>query len=244
MTPAQRRRLLRWFLLGLSATRVAQETRLGREQVALGGLLLVHQAMVRDVPPALSGVVEIDETSLAGAWRNKRRAARAQGTKRGRGTTKRAVFGILCRGGQVWAAVVPNVEEKTLLLSSTTACNSTPSSARTPSPATLGLQRGATSTGWWTTARCSATGTGATSTGWRGSGVTSNAAWRPKEAPAIHGNDAQGLQSVCIGMMMAFKRSGQLRMRVATISSLSIFGIFTPAAPFTFKVIPSRSRYR
>ena len=142
LTPAQRRRLLRWFLLGLSATRVAQETRLGREQVALGGLLLVHQAMVRDVPPALSGVVEIDETSLGGAWRNKRRAARAQGTKRGRGTTKRAVFGILCRGGQVWAAVVPNVEEKTLLLSSTTACNSTPSSARTPSPATLGLQRG------------------------------------------------------------------------------------------------------
>ena len=41
-------------------------------------------------------------------------AKRVQGTKRGRGTTKQAVFGILCRGGLVWAQVVP-VEAKTLL---------------------------------------------------------------------------------------------------------------------------------
>ena len=39
---------------------------------------------------------------------------RAQGTLRGRGTSKQAVFGLLCRGGEVWAEVVPNVEAKTL----------------------------------------------------------------------------------------------------------------------------------
>jgi transposase len=71
--------------------------------------------MMGDVPPVFSGVVEIDETYLGGAWRNRRRAERAQGSKRGRGRTKQAVFGILCRGGQVWAEVVPNVEPKTLL---------------------------------------------------------------------------------------------------------------------------------
>ncbi len=37
------------------------------------------------------------------------------GSKRGRGTSKQAVFGILCRNGQVWAEVVPNVEANTLL---------------------------------------------------------------------------------------------------------------------------------
>jgi transposase len=71
--------------------------------------------MARDIPSAFSGVVEVDETYLGGAWRNKRRSQRAQGTLRGRGTTKQAVFGILARGGQVWAEVVPNVEAKTLL---------------------------------------------------------------------------------------------------------------------------------
>jgi len=40
---------------------------------------------------------------------------RTKGTKRGRETSKQAVFGILGRGGQVWAEVVPNVEAKTLL---------------------------------------------------------------------------------------------------------------------------------
>ena len=114
LTPAEWRRLLRWFVLGQSSAVIAQEAGLERKRV-LRALLLVRQAMTRDVPPAFSGVVEIDETYLGGAWRNKRLAARAQGTKRGRGTTKQAVFGILCRGGLVWAEVVPNVEAKTLL---------------------------------------------------------------------------------------------------------------------------------
>lgn len=114
LSPLQWRRLLRWFVLGQSAAVIAQESRLERKRV-LRALLLVRQAMMQDVSPVFSGVVEIDETYLGGAWRNKRLASRAQGAKRGRGTSKQAVFGILCRGGQVWAEVVPNVEAKTLL---------------------------------------------------------------------------------------------------------------------------------
>lgn len=114
LTASQWRHLLQWSLLGLSAAQIAQETGLRRERV-LRALLLVRQAMTRDVPPVFSGIVEVDETYLGGKWRNKRQVERAQGTKRGRGTTKQAVFGILCRGGQVWAEVVPNVEARTLL---------------------------------------------------------------------------------------------------------------------------------
>jgi transposase len=109
------RRLLRWFILGQSSAVIAQEAHLERKRV-LRALLLVRQAMTRDVPPVFSGTVEVDETYLGGKWRNRRLGERAQGTKRGRGTTKQAVFGILCRGGQVWAEVVPNVEARTLLL--------------------------------------------------------------------------------------------------------------------------------
>lgn len=114
LTAAEWRRLLRWFLLGHSAAVVAQEARLERKRV-LRALSLVRQVMARDVPAIFSGTVEIDETYLGGAWRNKRRSERAHGTKRGRGTTKQAVFGILARGGQVWAQVVPKVAAKTLL---------------------------------------------------------------------------------------------------------------------------------
>jgi len=114
LTPAEWRRLVRWFVLGHSAEVIAQEAQLHRQRV-LRALLLVRQAMARDVPPLFSSLVEVDETYVGGSWRNKRRGERALGTKRGRGTTKQAVFGILCRGGQVWAEVVPNVEAKTLL---------------------------------------------------------------------------------------------------------------------------------
>jgi transposase-like protein len=42
------------------------------------------------------------------------RPVRDQGTKRGRGTKKQPVFGILCRNGLVWAEVVDDVEVATL----------------------------------------------------------------------------------------------------------------------------------
>src|SRR4030043_174794 len=71
--------------------------------------------MAHNIPPVFEGIVEIDETYLGGSWRNKRKDVRAKGAKRGRGTTKQAVFGILCRNGQVWAEIVPNVGAGTLL---------------------------------------------------------------------------------------------------------------------------------
>ncbi len=114
LTRAEWKRLLRWFLLGLSSAGIAREAGFGKGQV-LRALMLVRQAMLYDVPPMFEGTVEVDETYLGGSWKNKRKASRAQGTKRGRGTSKQAVFGILCRNGQVWAEVVPNVEAKTLL---------------------------------------------------------------------------------------------------------------------------------
>ena len=87
--------------LGQSSAGIAREARLGRCQV-LRALMLVRQAMVSDIPPVFEGTVEIDETYLGGAWRNKRKLDRSKGIKQGRGTSKQAIFGILCRSGQVW----------------------------------------------------------------------------------------------------------------------------------------------
>lgn len=73
-------------------------------------------AMFTDVPSAFSGTVEVDETFVGGQWKNKRLGIKRKSakSKRGKGTTKQTVFGILCRGGEVWAELVDNVEAKDL----------------------------------------------------------------------------------------------------------------------------------
>ena len=75
----------------------------------------VRIAFQQDIPDVFSGTVEVDETYIGGQWKNKRQSAKAGGSKRGRGTSKTPVFGILCWGGKVWAQVVPDVEAKTLM---------------------------------------------------------------------------------------------------------------------------------
>jgi transposase len=114
LSVAEWKKLLRWFLLGLSSEVIAREANLGKGRV-LRALILVREVMVRDIPPVFEGIVEIDETYLGGSWKNKRKSTRAQGSKRGRGTSKQAAFGILCRNGKVWAEVVPDVGANTLI---------------------------------------------------------------------------------------------------------------------------------
>ena len=107
-------KLLHWFLRGLPARAIAQETSLERKRV-LRALMYVRVAMQKDIPDVFSGTVEVDETYLGGQWKNKRLSERKKGTLRGRGTRKTPAFGILCRGGKVWAQIVPDVEARTLL---------------------------------------------------------------------------------------------------------------------------------
>ena len=114
LTSRQWRQLLGWFARGLSAQAIARETGLERKRV-LRALTVVRMAMMREVPNVFRETVEVDETYLGDAWKNKRKSVRSRGTKRGRGTSKTPVFGILCRGGTVWAQVVPDMEAETLM---------------------------------------------------------------------------------------------------------------------------------
>jgi len=81
----------------------------------LRALLKIQKVLAKDIPDILSGTVEVDETYLVGAWKNKRKVVRDIGTKRGRGTSKHPIFGILCRNDQVWAEIIENFDEVTLL---------------------------------------------------------------------------------------------------------------------------------
>jgi transposase-like protein len=107
----QWRALLRCHVQGFSAQAISRELALPKTRV-LRALTVLRQAMTREVPPILRGTVEVDETYVGGTWKNRRYGLRD--TPRGRGTLKTPVFGILCRGGQVWAQVVPDITRETL----------------------------------------------------------------------------------------------------------------------------------
>jgi len=113
LTKDQWREIIRWFLLEQSSQKIAIRTSIKILRV-LRSLTIIRRALTKDVPGIFSGTVEVDETYLGGQWKNKRKTIRDQGTKRGRGTKKQPVFGILCRNGTVWAEVVEDVEADTL----------------------------------------------------------------------------------------------------------------------------------
>jgi len=96
-----------------SSNSISEQTGFEQRRI-LRALTKLRLVMTNDIPEIFSGTVEVDETYLGGQWKNKRKIIRDMGTKRGRGTRKQPVFGILCRNGTVWAEVVDNVEASTL----------------------------------------------------------------------------------------------------------------------------------
>jgi transposase-like protein len=77
---------------------------------------VVRAVMAADMPETLAGVVEADETYIGAQWRNRPWRIRKHGTKKGRGTSKQAVFGLLERKtGTALTFLVPNVRKETLM---------------------------------------------------------------------------------------------------------------------------------
>jgi transposase len=113
-TKQEWRKIIHLFLMEQSSNSIVEQTGFDKKRV-LRALLKIRMVLVKDIPDIFSGTVEVDETYLGGAWKNKRKIVRDTGTKRGRGTSKQPVFGILCRDGHVWAEIVENVDEITLL---------------------------------------------------------------------------------------------------------------------------------
>jgi len=100
---------------------IEKQTRISHYSV-IRATKILRQAMVRDVPGIFSGTVEVDETYLGGQKKNKRKSQLrkekeifGRESKRGFGTTKQAVFGILARSGMVFAKLVDNTEAKDLI---------------------------------------------------------------------------------------------------------------------------------
>lgn len=109
------KKIISEFLLGHSTDTILSRVNVSKYKL-LKALTIIRIAMTKDIPVVFEGIVEVDETYLGGQWKNKRLSEKNKlgKAKRGRGTFKQPAFGILCRGGKVWAEIVPGVEAKDL----------------------------------------------------------------------------------------------------------------------------------
>ncbi len=121
LTYPQWKFLLHWFLRCQSINVIVEETGISKYKV-LKALKLVRKVMALDVPKIFEGIVEADETYLGGQKKNKRKSQLikekqilGKESKRGFGTAKQPVFGILCKQGKVWATIVPDTEARNLI---------------------------------------------------------------------------------------------------------------------------------
>jgi len=112
-------KILFWFLLGHSVKVICQQTGISHYSVEKA-VMLIRRLMTKDVPGVFSGTVEVDETYLGGQKKNKRKSQLKKEmetgeSKRGLGTTKQPVFGILTRQGKVFAKLVDDTEAVSIL---------------------------------------------------------------------------------------------------------------------------------
>ena len=116
----QWREIAQWFVLERSGLWTAERMGLGKNLV-YKTFNNLRRVCFLDVPGVFSETVEVDETYLGGQKKNKTKKQlwkdklEAKESKRGFGTTKQPVFGILCRSGKVFAKLVDNTEAKDLL---------------------------------------------------------------------------------------------------------------------------------
>jgi len=110
------RELIFWFLLEQPIRGIERQTRISHysTEKAVKTLRLIT---ARDVPGIFSGTVEVDETYLGGQKKNKRKSQlkKEPESRRGWGTAKQPVFGILTRKGKVFAKLVDDTEARDLL---------------------------------------------------------------------------------------------------------------------------------
>lgn len=113
--------IIELFLLGINSPTIKYKVDKSMGTISKA-LRTVRICMTVDVPRVFSGTVEVDETYLGGQKKNKNKSQLrrereifGKDSKRGRGTTKQPVFGILCRSGKVFAELVDDTEAKDLI---------------------------------------------------------------------------------------------------------------------------------
>ena len=106
LTPRQQARLIEHFVAGATA-RAASEIVGVNVKTATAFYMRLRQLIAGKQPSfELSGEVEADKSYFGG----KRKGRRGRGAG-----VKVAVFGLLKRGGKVYAAIIPNVKTETLM---------------------------------------------------------------------------------------------------------------------------------
>jgi transposase len=108
-------KIIEEFLLEHSTNIILARVKVSKYKL-LKILTLLRIVMTKDIPSVFSGIIEVDETYLGGQMKNKRKQDKLKlgQNRRGFGTVKQPVFGILCRQGNVFAEIVRDIEASDL----------------------------------------------------------------------------------------------------------------------------------
>lgn len=109
------KKLIEAFVTERTILSVTERTKFGQSRVEK---MLTHLrlCMTEDVPPPFTGRCEADETFIGGQRKNKRIHIRRLETKRGHGTQKIPIVGVVCRKtGQARVKVLEERNEETVI---------------------------------------------------------------------------------------------------------------------------------
>lgn len=116
LTKKQWKRLIFWFILEQPIREIEKQTHLSHYSV-LKAVKLLRLVMKKDVSDIFEGEIEVDETYLGEQKKNKNKKQLekekeifGKESKRGKGTTKKPVFGILTRQGKVYSPQIKLVK--------------------------------------------------------------------------------------------------------------------------------------
>ena len=116
----QWKQIIFWFVLDQPVLKIEEQAGVSHYST-VKAVIVLRQLMAKDVPGLFSGTVEVDETYLGGQKKNKRKSVLlreknlGRESKRGFGTKKQPVFGILARSGKVFAHLVDDTEARDLI---------------------------------------------------------------------------------------------------------------------------------
>lgn len=122
LTKNEWKKIIFWFLLEQPIRGIEKQTGVSHYSITKAATVL-RIIITKDIPPEIfSGTVEIDETYLGGQKKNKNKQQLlkeerifGKESKRGFGTTKQPIFGILARSGKVFAKLVDDTKAKDLI---------------------------------------------------------------------------------------------------------------------------------
>ncbi len=114
MTKTQWRKILRFYVLGLSSNKIAIETGIDKKRI-LRALNIVREVMIQNNPKALNDKLGASDPYIGSQPKNRHKGTIVEASKSDLGKKKKPLYGLSYRNGAIRAEIIPDMELKNIL---------------------------------------------------------------------------------------------------------------------------------